>query len=121
MAGRYQVFPPLQAAAYAAVRADISRRGVLVAIEVDEEGEILDGHNRQAIADELGIECPRVVRAGVGTDDDKLDYALRMNLLRRHLGPVEWAEAFRRLAEIRGVALGGKGGGPSETATRCRS
>jgi SAM-dependent methyltransferase len=112
MAGRYQVLPPLQAAAYAALRADISRQGVLVSIEVDEEGEILDGHNRQAIADELGIECPRVVRAGVGTDDDKLDYALRMNLLRRHLGPVEWAEAFRRLAEIRGVALGGKGGRP---------
>jgi ParB-like chromosome segregation protein Spo0J len=112
MAGRYQVLRPLQSAAYAALRADISRRGVLVAIEVDEEGEILDGHNRQAIAGELGIECPRVVRAGVGTDDDKLDYALRMNLLRRHLGPVEWAEAFRRLAEIRGVALGGKGGRP---------
>ena len=36
-----------------------------------------------------------------------------MNLLRRHLGPVEWADAFRRLAEIRGVALGGKGGRPS--------
>ena len=62
MTARYQVLPPLQVAAYAALRGDISRRGVLVPVEVDEDGEILDGHNRQAIADELGIDCPRVVR-----------------------------------------------------------
>ncbi|MGA2805691.1 MAG: DNA methyltransferase [Acidimicrobiales bacterium] len=110
---RYQVLPPLQEAAYRSLRADIERHGVLVPIDVDEEGEILDGHNRQAIADELGIDCPRVVRAGLGTDAAKVDYALRMNLLRRHLGPVEWAGAFRRLAEVRGVSLGGKGGRPS--------
>ena len=107
---RYQVLPPLQEAAYQSLRADIERHGVLVPIDVDEEGEILDGHNRQAIADELGIDCPRIVRAGIGTDADKVDYALRMNLLRRHLGPVEWAGAFRRLAEVRGITLGGKGG-----------
>ena len=51
---RYQVLPPLQEAAYQSLRADIERHGVLVPIDVDEEGEILDGHNRQAIADELG-------------------------------------------------------------------
>jgi hypothetical protein len=44
---------------------------------------------------------------------DKRAYALRMNLLRRHLGPVEWAEAFRQMAAVRGVALGGKGGRPT--------
>jgi hypothetical protein len=111
--GRYQVLPPLHPAAYRALRRDIEHRGVLIAIDVDENGKILDGHNRQTIAAELGIDCPRIERAGIGSDLDKIDYALRMNLLRRHLGPVEWAGAFRRLAEARGVSLGGPGGRPS--------
>lgn len=102
---RYQVLPPLQPGTYVALRADIERHGVLVAIEIDEEGEILDGHNRKAIADELGLECPTVVRRGLTTNEEKLDYALRVNVLRRQLGPVEWAAMFSRLAEIRGIRL----------------
>ena len=34
------------------------------------------------------------------------EWAIKANLLRRHLGPVAWAEAFRQLAEVRGVKLG---------------
>ena len=34
------------------------------------------------------------------------EWAIKANLLRRHLGPVAWADAFRRLAEVRGVKLG---------------
>jgi len=34
------------------------------------------------------------------------EWALKANLLRRNLGPVAWALAFRQLAETRGVQLG---------------
>jgi site-specific DNA-methyltransferase (adenine-specific) len=108
MAGRYQVLPPLAPEARQALAEDIRRHGVLVAVEVDEEGNVLDGHHRVELAAELGIEYPVVVRSGM-SETERVEHALRLNLLRRHLGPVEWAHAFRRLAEARGIRLGSQG------------
>jgi site-specific DNA-methyltransferase (adenine-specific) len=105
MAGRYQVLPPLAPEARRALAEDIRRHGVLVAVEVDEEGNVLDGHHRVELAAELGVEYPVVIRAGL-SETERVEHALRLNLLRRHLGPVEWAHAFRRLAEARGIRLG---------------
>lgn len=101
---RFQVLADLDPEARAALRADIQRHGVQVPIVRTMTGEIVDGHHRAAIATELGIECPEV---RVDLDDQAAtETALRLNLLRRHLGPIAWAEAFRRLAEVRGVRLG---------------
>jgi site-specific DNA-methyltransferase (adenine-specific) len=108
MAGRYQVLPPLAPEARHALAEDIRRHGVLVAVEVDEEGNVLDGHHRVELAAELGIDYPVVIRAGM-SETERIEHALRLNLLRRHLGPVEWAHAFRRLAEARGIRLGSQG------------
>ena len=108
MAGRYQVLPPLAPEARQALAEDIRRHGVLVAVEVDEEGNVLDGHHRVELAAELGIDYPVVVRSGM-SETERVEHALRLNLLRRHLGPVEWAHAFRRLAEARGIRLGSQG------------
>lgn len=81
---RYQLLPPLSDAEYAALREDIRAAGVRVPIDVDEDGNILDGHHRKKIADELGVECPeRVVRDL--PEFAKVDYALTVNLTRRHL------------------------------------
>ena len=108
MAGRFQVLPPLAPEARQALAEDIRRHGVLVAVEVDEEGNVFDGHHRVELAAELGIEYPVVVRSGM-SETERVEHALRLNLLRRHLGPVEWAHAFRRLAEARGIRLGSQG------------
>jgi hypothetical protein len=81
---RYQLLPPLSPEEYAALREDIRAAGVRVPIDVDENGEILDGHHRKQIADELGKECPeRIVRDL--PEFAKVDYALTVNLTRRHL------------------------------------
>jgi hypothetical protein len=108
MAGRYQVLPPLAPEARHALAEDIRRHGVLVAVEVDEEGNVLDGHHRVELAEEMGIDYPVVVRSGL-SETERVEHALRLNLLRRHLGPVEWAHAFRRLAEVRGIRIGSQG------------
>ena len=100
MAGRYQVLDELDETTASALREDIAKRGVLVPIDVDEDGNVLDGHHRKRFADELGLDCPEIIRSGL-TEEGKVEHALLMNLLRRHLGPVEWAHAFRRLAEAR--------------------
>src|SRR5215471_14376758 len=99
---RYQVFEPLSAEAYAALKLDIVKNGIRVPVEVDEAGHILDGHNRAAIAEELGTECPKVARK-FKTEAEKIEYAVKANLLRRHIGPLQWARAFLRLMEVRGM------------------
>jgi ParB family chromosome partitioning protein len=57
----YQVFAPLSAAEQQALRDDIAARGIQVPIDVDQDGRVLDGHNRVAIAKALGITCPVIV------------------------------------------------------------
>lgn len=116
--GPYQILPPLGADAYGALKADIARHGVLVPVELDETGHVLDGHHRLRAAHELGLAgVPTVVRSGL-SEAQKREHALRLNLLRRHLGPVSWAGAFRSLAQVRGLGdrLGGWGGRPAGNA-----
>jgi site-specific DNA-methyltransferase (adenine-specific) len=112
--GPDQLLPPLADAEFAALKADIARHGILVPVEVDEGGAVLDGHHRLQAAHELGLaDVPRIIRTGL-SEAEKREHVLRLNLLRRQLGPVAWAEAFRRLAEVRGIAdrLGSPGGKP---------
>lgn len=80
----YQVMPALTPDEEEWLRNDIKLHGVLVPIEVDEHGAILDGHHRAAIADELGVECPAVVRSGL-TEAEKLEHVVSLNIVRRQL------------------------------------
>jgi ParB-like chromosome segregation protein Spo0J len=80
----YQLLPPLTAEELAALRDDIAANGVMVPIIVDQHGVIIDGHHRQHIAAELGIPCPKVVRE-FATDEERREFALGLNLKRRHL------------------------------------
>jgi len=101
----YQFLPRLTDEERAALRADIAERGVMVAIEVDEHGAILDGHHRAEIADELGIECPSMTRVGM-SEPAKREHAIRLNLARRQLDPFRWGLIFDELLTSRGIASG---------------
>ena len=81
----YQVMPELSPEEYAELKADIEQRGVMVPIEYDEQGNVLDGYHRLKICGELGIkDYPRVIRAGM-TEAEKLTHARKLNIARRHL------------------------------------
>jgi len=80
----FQVMPALSDADYAALKADIDERGLMVPIEVDEDGNILDGHHRQKICNELGILCSKTIRYGLD-EAGKRTHARRLNIARRHL------------------------------------
>lgn len=80
----YQLLPPLSEDEYAALRADIEAHGIRVPVDVDETGAVLDGHHRQAIAAELGIDCPARVITGLD-EEGKRGHALSVNIHRRHL------------------------------------
>ena len=81
----YQLLPPLSEEEYNALKEDIAKRGVLVPVEYDEDGNILDGHHRVKICEELGIKnWPSVVRIGM-SEEEKTEHVLALNLDRRHL------------------------------------
>jgi hypothetical protein len=53
--------PPIDPTLYRRLSDDILRRGVLVPILQTDDGEILDGKLRLAIAEEHGVFCPRTI------------------------------------------------------------
>ena len=117
----YQLLPPLSDDEFASLKADIRAHGVLVPIELDTDGVMLDGHHRLLAWTELRAEgvrlpdYPRIVRAGL-SDDDKVAHVLALNLARRHLTAKQRAEvvgmlrvkgwSLRRIAELAGVSEG---------------
>lgn len=79
-----QPMPALTADQLAALREDIAENGIRVPVVVDQHDRVLDGHNRRAIADELGIECPTITQI-VADDDEAWSVAVTLNCARRHL------------------------------------
>jgi ParB-like chromosome segregation protein Spo0J len=106
---------------FASLKADIRAHGVLVPIELDADGVMLDGHHRLRAWTELKAEgvrlpdYPRIVRAGL-SEDDKVAHVLALNLVRRHLTPKQRSEvvgmlrvkgwSLRRIAEVAGISEG---------------
>jgi ParB-like chromosome segregation protein Spo0J len=112
----YQLMPDMSPAEFEALKADIAQRGVVVPIDVDEHGNILDGHNRYRAWAELkkNEPPPMIVREGL-SEQEKRAFARKNNILRRHLtreqvrqliaeqlkDSPEWAD--NRIAEELGV------------------
>ncbi|WP_210503350.1 ParB/RepB/Spo0J family partition protein [Nocardioides xinjiangensis] len=96
----YQVMPALSDEEFAALKASLREHGCLVAIEYDEDGNVLDGHHRLRALRELGVtNHPRVIRAGLGSHSEKVAHALALNVHRRHLTPTQRFEAVMRLRD----------------------
>jgi N6-adenosine-specific RNA methylase IME4 len=81
----WQVMPPLSADEYQALKADIALRGVMVPVEYDQDGAVIDGRHRVRACQELGpTDWPRIARTYESEADRRLQ-ARRLNLDRRHL------------------------------------
>lgn len=81
----YQFLPPLSDDEFAELKASIAARGVLIPVEYDEDGNVLDGHHRERACKELGLsEWPKFIRAGLDEPAKRL-HARHLNLARRHL------------------------------------
>ena len=82
---KYQLLPPLSQDEYESLKEDVAKMGVLVPIEFDEEGEVLDGHHRIQACRELGItEYPRVIRE-FKNEEEKRAHVWAVNIARRQL------------------------------------
>lgn len=93
-----QIFPALDAATEAALRASIERFGVIVPVVVDQHGQLLDGHHRARIAGELGVEFEMATRF-VADEDEALEIARTLNADRRHLTAEQRREMTLALAQ----------------------
>jgi len=85
--------PPLSTEEREALKADIAEHGQLDPIYVDEENNILDGHNRLTLADEPWIE----VIDWFESDDQKRAFVMSRNFKRRNLSPSQKAEVRERM------------------------
>jgi phage N-6-adenine-methyltransferase len=93
----YQLLRKLTEQEYAALKEDIAARGVMVPVELDEAGNVLDGHHRLQICEELGIaEYPTIIRTGL-TEDEKREHILALNIDRRHMTREERRELIEEL------------------------
>ena len=121
-APKTNLLPALEPDEYEALKFSIKESGFWSAnpVVVDENGDILDGHNRARACHELGVDYPTVVLSGL-TDWEKVDYAVRSNVTRRQLSPAQRRELLKRLkqeldkelrrqAEIARLAGNSKGG-----------
>jgi SAM-dependent methyltransferase len=98
---QYQLLPDLAEDEFASLKADIAKRGVKVPVELDEQGNVLDGHHRIRACEELGLkDYPSIIRTGM-TEDEKREHVLALNLERRHLSQDQKREVIARV-------LGGK-------------
>jgi len=110
MTSKYQLMPAMTPAQYSELKDDIKRRGVLVPIEFDGEGNILDGHHRYQAFTELieeGADLPlydKIVRR-FSSEEEKVAYVVSLNVKRRHLNAEQRQELVVRLRKEFGYTL----------------
>jgi len=88
----YQLLPPLSQDEYESLKASIAKHGVLTPIEIDENGEILDGHHRIKACTEIGINSWPTVTKTFRSELEKQAYVYMANLARRQLSPEQIKE-----------------------------
>ena len=82
---KYQLLPDLPQEEFEALKADIAARGVQYAVIQDEQGNTLDGHQRERALAELGIKrYPITVMSGLA-EEEKRHLVYSLNVKRRHL------------------------------------
>ena len=74
-------------------------------IIVNDNYEILDGHTRYKICEELGIE-PTIKVKHFESKEDEMEFVIEANLSRRHLNAFQRAQLALKLVEIQKVKAG---------------
>lgn len=121
---KYQLLPPLSPEEFASLEASIIEHGVLVPVEYDEAGEILDGHHRVQICESLGlVDWPRFVRKGL-SEIEKRSLARELNFARRHLSTAQKqaliADQLRDTPSISSRAIAARLGVDDKTVGKVR-
>jgi len=87
-------------AEYETLKASIKLRGQEEPIEVMRDGTIIDGHHRFKICNELGLDPKYKVLEHIKTLEEAENYAVVINIARRHLNSFQKAEMGMALLEV---------------------
>jgi hypothetical protein len=121
---KYQLLDPLSEQQYADLKEDIAERGILQPVIVDEFGDVIDGHHRKQIAEELGEDYPTHQLPSGRSETQKLDDSVALNLMGRHQSRDQKRETIkrylRRLPNVSGQHLGRVVGVDHKTVDRIR-
>jgi len=116
---KYQLLPPLSQDEYESLKEDVAKMGVLVPIEFDEKGEVLDGHHRIKACKELGIaEYPRIIRE-FKNEEEKQAHVWAVNIARRQLSS-EQLKSIRNEQKKLAISLRQRGLTQTEIAAKLR-
>ena len=90
--------PALSHEEFEALKLDIRLRGVLVPLEFDNDGHLLDGHHRwraiqELLAAGIKVDYTSIIRAGL-SEDEKRAHVRSLNLNRRHLTQAQRREVM---------------------------
>lgn len=89
---KYQVNRDMTEIEYQLLKESIAEFGVLIPVEIDRDGNILDGHHRVKACEELGIVGYPTHTIYEFDEDEKKQYAQTVNDRRRHLSKEELKE-----------------------------
>ena len=102
--GEFQGMAALDAWTYEDLKADIQENGVEVPIVVNQDYVIVDGHNRFAIAQELGIVDSLPVEVHTyGSVAATQAAAIRLNVNRRQIGKDQRNQYVIQMRELMGM------------------
>ena len=79
------LLPPLSEEEYALLKADIRARGVMIPIELDSDGAILDGESRVRACRDLGFRKVPVFTRSLLVGEKKIEHILTLHIGRRQL------------------------------------
>jgi ParB-like chromosome segregation protein Spo0J len=100
---------------YKSLKQSIKENGLYIAIIVNQNGIVLDGHHRYRACQELGIE-PKIIVKEFNNELDEQLFVIECNLVRRQLNSFQRTELALKSKPIleaivkRNESLGGKGG-----------
>jgi len=93
---KYQPMPDLSPDEFELLKSDIAENGLQYPIVQDEDGITLDGHQRERALKELKIKNYPVQVIGGLTEEEKWQYALSVNVKRRHLTSAQKRELIKQ-------------------------
>jgi ParB-like chromosome segregation protein Spo0J len=93
---RYQLMPEMSKKAFESLKADIKKNGLRVPIDVDEDGNILDGYHRWRACRELNMDC-ETRTVSCPNEEEKIRYSLMTNIARRQLTAAQRKETAKTI------------------------
>lgn len=90
---------PLSDADYQTLKESIEKHGLYSPVVINTRDEILDGHNRYRVCQELGIEPMTEVKFFDDKEEEKI-FVIEANLKRRQLSDIERIDLVRKLEPL---------------------